>query len=704
MKSAEIKNTDGSVGLYIDGVKVAPIFYALSDIPGSAANTYYAYKNIKAFGNVGINLVSIDAELRDGWFKAVSYEWESIKEEIAAVLCANPDAKVLIRLHVNPPYWWLRDNPDEEILYDGVPGIDNGEQARLIANDSSKHKRVSLASEKWLSEAGERLRIFCQSIENTPEGEAILAIQVACGKNGEWHQWGTDTSSPMRRRFDRYIREKYKTEDNLREAWGDPRVTFESAEFSPSKSQSYDEDGFRHPTRSARIIDSQYCIQLTVAEAIIHFCKIVKDSFTRPVLAGAFYAYYIGPGGKDAVCGHLLPELIFEERKYIDFLCGPYPYIENRFPEYMPMQRGILESARLHNILWLIEVDTRPAGFRDFPHGDPERFDETVSMLRRTALQPLLSGEGFWYYDHRGDAMTPEERRLRLPAKPGKNTDGFSSYRKVGWWDTPELMAEIGKMQKIYEKHTVIPYESAADVLFVYVPKSHFLREDKERAEYFFYDALYRTGICYDCIYVSELALADMSKYKAVIFMDAYSLTKDDRALIKKKTEGKETLFLFASGFADERELSVDGIRDITGINVKKTLHKTSYRVKKTGKINKIYAEEPTPYFQITDDSAEPLAYYDETDEVAAAKRGHVWYFPMLKLDFDIALDFIESSGAHRYTDSREAVFAGAGLLALHTVTGGERKITLKCGKEITVTLTPHTTAIFNAKTGERLA
>ena len=706
MKSAEIKSTDGSSKLYIDGERIAPIFYALSDIPGSAANTYYAYKNIKAFSEVGINLVSIDAEIRDGWYKSSDYEWESISEEIAAALAANPEAKVLIRLHLNPPYWWMRDYPEEEVLYEGVRGIDDGESSRLIRSDgaSPKHARVSIASERWLKEAGEKLRIFCENVANTPEGEAILAIQVAFGKNGEWHQWGTDTSLPMRRRFARYIREKYKTENALREAWGDPRVSFESAEFAPSPLQPYDEDGFRHPKKSRNIIDSQYCVQLTVAEAIVHFCRIVKESFPRPVLTGAFYAYYLGPGGKNAIMGHLLPELVFEARECVDFLCGPYPYIENRFPEYMPMQRGILESCRLRNMLWLTEVDTRPAGFRDFPHGDPERLDETISMLRRTALQPIASGQGFWYYDHRGDAMTPEERRLGLSAKAGKNKDGFSIYRKVGWWDTPELMAEIEKLERIYERATLGKYEPQADVLFVYQPKSYFLREDKERAEYFFYDALYRTGVAYDCIYISELSLADMDRYKAVIFMDAYSLTKEERALIKEKTRGKEVMFLFAPGYADETTLSTDGIRDVTGIKVNKTLPKSAYRVAKTGKTYEVYAEEPTPYFTIEDTEAEPLAYYGGTREVAAAKKAHVWYFPMLKLDFDIALDFIESSGAHRYTDSREAVFAGAGLVALHTASGGERTVNLKNGKSVTLPLPPHTTAIFDAESGERLA
>ena len=110
MKSAKVTNTDGSVGLYIDEKKVAPVFYALSDIPGASANTLYAYKNIKSFGQAGINLISIDAKLSVGWHKSLPFEWDSIQAEIAAVQIANPDAKILIRLHVNPPYWWPKIN------------------------------------------------------------------------------------------------------------------------------------------------------------------------------------------------------------------------------------------------------------------------------------------------------------------------------------------------------------------------------------------------------------------------------------------------------------------------------------------------------------------------------------------------------------------------------------------------------------------
>ena len=57
---------------------------------------------------------------------------------------------------------------------------DNGESDRLIRDDTSLHMRVSLASEKWLKEAGEMLEAFLNALKGTPEGDALFAVQIAC--------------------------------------------------------------------------------------------------------------------------------------------------------------------------------------------------------------------------------------------------------------------------------------------------------------------------------------------------------------------------------------------------------------------------------------------------------------------------------------------------------------------------------------------
>ncbi len=117
MKSAQVHSGDGSPGLYLDGRKTVPILYGLSDIPASGSNTAQAQRNIRLFAEQGVNLVTADTGLHLGWHKASPFETEPLREEIAGVLDANPGAGVILRLHLNPPYWWMRDFPEETVRY-----------------------------------------------------------------------------------------------------------------------------------------------------------------------------------------------------------------------------------------------------------------------------------------------------------------------------------------------------------------------------------------------------------------------------------------------------------------------------------------------------------------------------------------------------------------------------------------------------------
>ena len=111
MSKSEIRFEGNRPALYIDGKPVTPMLFGLSDFPGAKANTAYAQRNIALFAKAGINLVNIDCSLHIGWQKTEVFQPEAIIEEIASALDANPNAKLLMRLHMNPPYWWMRDNP-----------------------------------------------------------------------------------------------------------------------------------------------------------------------------------------------------------------------------------------------------------------------------------------------------------------------------------------------------------------------------------------------------------------------------------------------------------------------------------------------------------------------------------------------------------------------------------------------------------------
>ena len=255
--------------LLLDGADTLPLIYALSDFPGADSRTYQAQKNIAAFRQAGINLVACDTNLLLGWYKAAEGDYDALRAELSYVLDANPDARIFLRLHLNPPYWWLRDHPDELIVYrtseGDLPGVDNGDSDRLIRGDKDRLLRVSTASELWRREAGDRLRGFLKSLKNTPEGRALAAVQVAYGLNGEWHQLGTDVGPAMQTAFRRHLRTLYTDEAALQTAWNDPSVTFDTAPFHPETFQSGDDGLFRDPRLSRRIIDAQKFIQLNNA-------------------------------------------------------------------------------------------------------------------------------------------------------------------------------------------------------------------------------------------------------------------------------------------------------------------------------------------------------------------------------------------------------------------------------------------------------
>ena len=694
MNSSYIKKEKGYPALYIDNQRTLPVLFGLSDIPGSASNTHYAWKNIRNFAELGIHLVCIDAEIRQGWFKQSPYEWASIEAEIADAMAADPQTGVLIRLHMNPPYWWMRDYPEETVLYDGVPGIDDGEGFRLIRDDHNHHLRVSLASERWLNEAGERLATFCREIWDSEEGKAVAAIQVACGINGEWHQWGNDCSIPMQNRFRRLLREKYITDQALQLAWNDSTVTIDTAEIKPSPSQKGDDGIFRDPGISARIIDSQYCIQSTVPEAILYFCDIIKKNWGRPILTGAFYGYYIATGGNNApIGGHLMPEKLYSHPELIDFLCGPAPYIENRRLEHVPLQRGLLESNRLHGVLWLTEMDSGPVDLGNYRGGDPKRFDETIALLKRNVLMPLMSGHGLWFYDHRAGPRTSGRYKL-----------ASSIYRKEGWWEKPEFLHEIRKLRELALKYCMEEYKPAADVLVVYQPQTHFITEKFVDEEYATLDAIARTGVAYDSIYLNELEFAQMSRYRCVVFPNAYTLTEEQRKKIDACTAGKQVVWLYAAGYCDGKKLSTDNICQTTGIKVKKTSIHSQYKVLETGKTYAIKTKDLTPCFAVDDPQAEVLAVYEENGEHAVVRKGSNWYFALPTLDTESMAKIMDAAGAHRYCYSSEPVLAGNGLVALITFDGGDRTIYFRNGKKLNCHLERHTTAVFDEENGTLLS
>ena len=90
------------------------------------------------------------------------------------------------------------------------------------------------------------------------------------------------------------LREKYTTDKALQEAWKQPDVTFETATQPVLKEALKEGQGIiLNPETDMRIIDWYVFRNRVFAEAIIHFCKLIKQETDGKLLCGAYYVYLV---------------------------------------------------------------------------------------------------------------------------------------------------------------------------------------------------------------------------------------------------------------------------------------------------------------------------------------------------------------------------------------------------------------------------
>ena len=692
--TAHIKNENGAVRLYVNGERRAPLIYGLSDIPASRTNTEQAQRNIKNFAEVGIDIVQVDTGIHLGWKKNGHFDITPLEKEVQGAVDANPTAKVIIRLHMNPPYWWLKKYPEECVIYGDKEAEDGGEYIRMITGDDACFLRASIASQKWLKQSGRILRQLCRKLSETDAGKHVIGIQVAYGAFGEWHHFGwaynPDYSRPVTESLRRYVKKKYKTDAKLQEAWGMPNVTSQTAELAPIEKRNEAHWGtLRDPMKSRWVLDSLKVHQMVVSDAICYFAKIVKENWPREILVGVFYTYFFCIRTPDYTGGHLEVDEI-HECPYIDFLAAPNAYMQNRPITGSPMPRGLLESARLNGKLWLTEMDQAPIGTDKQIGGTEEGRGETIALMRRNIMDTVIRGAGSWYYDHR---IVPSG----------------DLFHKNGWWDHPVLLKEIEKMQSIANKIKDETYTPVADVALVYdtevtyhLPKNPI---GEPGLEYMTPHAVGHSGAMYDYIYLKDIFKADIKRYKCIIFVNAYLLDAKTKEFIDNvlKKDGRHLVFIGTTGISDNNFLNERYIREVTGMELKEVPDSKNITV--FGETAEFY-HKPSPIFAVSDSEAEQFGTLEDGSIGAGAKtleNSTSWYLSVPTNSIKLYKEIFKRAGVHIYSDKDDVVVAGNGMIMLVAVGAGERTVVLTNGKTVKLQIPEKTTVVLDSENGEKL-
>jgi hypothetical protein len=566
----------------------------------------------------------------------------------------------------------------------------DGSEWSLEMGDLDRSKRASLASKVWREEAGARLAELCRRLAVTPEGRSVIGIHVSCGVYGEWHYWAfiehePDTGPAMTRHFRQWLTSRYTSDAALQAAWKSSAWTLANAGVPDKQERERTMAGiFRDPAQEQRVIDYYRCQHEVVVDDIEYFCHIAKESWPRPLITGVFYGYFHMLFCRQASGGHLEVERVLNS-PWVDYLSAPQGYWgESRGLGGCGNARGVIESANLHGKLWLDELDN--GGLQKQPD-DPLYHP----VARRSMVLPLVRGTGVWFYD-------------------------FGFDKQTGWWENQTVMADVAATQRLFDRLSQQPQQSAADVLVVWDQTSYYyLKNGWTPISYEQVDManeeIWRSGAAVDHIYLFDIDKVDMQRYRAVVFTNVYHMTSAQRALVASRVAGggRHLIWNYLPGYCDGSRLSLDFASELSGIRLRQCASGPKPRVSLSAPVASTYGNdaEVVPMACIDDPAVEVLGRLDGSGEavVGRTKRAtHTSVLATLPLrGANVFRGLFSEAGCHIYAKGDDPLFATAQLVMLHTASGGPRSVRLRNGKEVKLELPGPSTVLLDAVSGEDL-
>ncbi len=737
MAKAKVENYNGSPAIIIDG-KVYPPMMAtirMTNVSDMKVDREY-YRNLGKSG-IKIYFLICDTEwLKPGAYEQFCHEAQILLEEV-------PDAHIMIRIGMHPPVEWCEQNPDETLTYsDGKKKPAHLYTESFIADYPAIY---SLSSQKWREDASKALVKTLERVENSPYGDRVIGCFFAAGGTSEWYYltpteytpkttyvdsggWvqTTDTdydnvygdlSPAFMREFSEYLKEKYQTDEKLREAWNDetvsidnpriadcdaryyiygvdydikyPATTYSMAPQPPMPSNGTNIGHFVDMDRRRDVFDFFRAWHTGTANSVIYFGNVVKSLYPDK-LTGAFY----GSAGSTKFFGFSqigAVDKILNSGK-IDFLASPGVY-ENRQPGGFTGQRQNFDSFRLKNTMFIVEDDVRTHLENAQNRGIYEIYDyeDTYKVMKREFGRNICQDTQAWWFDqHVGGGRYKHEKIYEL----------------------------IKKQQEIAARSYEYDRRKNSEIALICDEESYHVISDQSTQQLMEIFRNYEADIVgapMDRYLHNDMAYENMPDYKLYIFQNTLYLTDDERAIIKKKLSKNNAtaLFMYGAGVINPDKkpaFSAENIYDLTGIKTEFVdgVYDGKFRVtsgngiadrlkddvfygdfdrkmyyNSSGYIGKVREERDTlcPLLCANDDEAVSAAYFPDSKKSAVSIKKMDGYTSVYCGAKFVNAEFVRAvaafAGCHIYSDTNDVFYANKNFITFHAASGGEKVIKL---------------------------
>ncbi len=663
---AKISAYNGVPTLFVNGKPNAAIAYMTYE-------PSFAY--VKDFSSARIQIISFSTTsdhsyfnfAPDSWIAPGRYDYTDFDDRIRRILHQAPNAYLLPRVYICTPKWWNEAHPEEM------------SKGHMIGPMESQYGSFpSVSSRSWKKASGDALRRLIEYAENQAYGERIIGYHLASAGTEEWYYfdyWDDvtgDFSAPQKQAFIRWLRERYKTVKELRQQWGDAKITFDSVSV-PIRAERMDTDWgeFRNVIgRDRRVADYCEFHNDAMADAAMYFSKIAKKACKGNKITGIFYGYLMemsGGGMGVAESGVAALNKILKCND-IDFLAAPSSYSFRESGEGASLFMAPVASVKQHGKLWFDENDyrTHRVLLKDKHAGwhPTKDLQETIHVQLRELSQVIAEGTGMWWFDMKG-----------------------------GWFDEPRLMAAIEKMNNIAERSIFFDRSSVAEIAVVVDEASMcYLRPGVQLSKPLISDQrleLARLGAPVDYVLLSDLSKA--RPYKMYVFLNAFRLNKRTVATIKRITRRNNclSLWVMAPGLLRENVVG-NNIEKLTGIRVKvcHSLGPLDFVVDPETSLTRAGCPAWTkggigglqvPMLKPDEPEAEILAWSPINGNSAIAmRRFESWisvYSAAPLLPSAVLRALARIAGVHIYLDSDEPLYANRSFLGMHGRKGGKKHL-----------------------------